>query len=149
MRQIHIFFKISNARQCLFPLFVRFVNWTPKVKLFLLWFSRWYNTGVISGSQMGSQLLQNMKIIKQIDVLLWKIWRKYGSVSYLFGYLFGCTNATHSTLIPPALGKKTFHRILHKSLSSRKEEKISNNGARASMKFCVPTILCFPTNFSL
>ena len=26
MRQIHIFFKISNARQCLFPCFVRVVN---------------------------------------------------------------------------------------------------------------------------
>ena len=31
------------------------------------------NTGVISGSQMGSQLLQNTEIIKQTDVLLWKI----------------------------------------------------------------------------
>ena len=30
-------------------------------------------TGVISGSQMGSQLLQNTEIIKQTDVLLWKI----------------------------------------------------------------------------
>ena len=30
-------------------------------------------TGVISGSQMGSQLLQNMEIIKQTDALLWKI----------------------------------------------------------------------------
>ena len=30
-------------------------------------------SGVISGSQMGSQLLQNTKIIKQTDVLLWKI----------------------------------------------------------------------------
>ena len=28
--------------------------------------------GVISGSKMGSQLLQNMEIIKQTDVLLWK-----------------------------------------------------------------------------
>ena len=33
---------------------------------------------------MGSQLLQNTEIIKQTDVLLWKIWRKYGSVFYLF-----------------------------------------------------------------
>ena len=33
---------------------------------------------------MGSQLLQNAQIIKQTDVLLWKIWQKYGSVSYLF-----------------------------------------------------------------
>ena len=33
---------------------------------------------------MGSQLLQNTEIIKQTDVLLWKIWRIYGSVSYLF-----------------------------------------------------------------
>ena len=32
-----------------------------------------YNTGVISGSQMGLQLLQNTGIIKQTDVLLWKI----------------------------------------------------------------------------
>ena len=51
-------------------------------------FSRWYSTGVISGSQMGSQmgsqLLQNSEIIKQTDVLLWKIWIRYGSVPYLF-----------------------------------------------------------------
>ena len=33
---------------------------------------------------MGSQLLQNTEIIKQTNVLLWKIWRIYGSVSYLF-----------------------------------------------------------------
>ena len=33
---------------------------------------------------MGSQLLQNTEIIKQTDVLLWKIKRIYGSVSYLF-----------------------------------------------------------------
>ena len=33
---------------------------------------------------MGSQLSQNMEIIKLTDVLLWKIWRIYGSVSYLF-----------------------------------------------------------------
>ena len=33
---------------------------------------------------MGSQLLQNTEIIKQTDVLLWKILRKYGSISYLF-----------------------------------------------------------------
>ena len=32
-----------------------------------------YTTGAISGSQMGSQLLQNTEIIKQTDVLLWKI----------------------------------------------------------------------------
>ena len=30
-------------------------------------------TCVISGSQMGLQLLQNTEIIKQTDVLLWKI----------------------------------------------------------------------------
>ena len=42
------------------------------------------NTGVISGSHMGSQLLQNTEIIKQTDVLIWKIWRKYRSVLYLF-----------------------------------------------------------------
>ena len=40
--------------------------------------------GVISGSQMGSQFLQNTEIIKQTDVLLWKIWGIYGSVLYLF-----------------------------------------------------------------
>ena len=45
-------------------------------------FSRWYNTGVISGSQMGAQLLQSMKIIKQTNIILWKIWKKYWSVSY-------------------------------------------------------------------
>ena len=33
---------------------------------------------------MGSQLLQNMEMIKQTDVSRWKIWRIYGSVSYLF-----------------------------------------------------------------
>ena len=32
-----------------------------------------YTTGVISGSPMGSQLLQHTEIIKQTDVLLWKI----------------------------------------------------------------------------
>ena len=32
----------------------------------------------------GSQLLQNTWIIKQTVVLLWKNWRKYGSVSYSF-----------------------------------------------------------------
>ena len=32
---------------------------------------------------MGSQFLQNTEIIKQTDVSLWKIWRIYGSVSYL------------------------------------------------------------------
>ena len=47
-------------------------------------FSRWHNTGVISGSQISSQLLQNTEKVKQTDVLLWKIWRKYRSVSYLF-----------------------------------------------------------------
>ena len=31
---------------------------------------------------MGSQLLQNTEIIKQTDILLWKIGRKYGAVSY-------------------------------------------------------------------
>ena len=31
-----------------------------------------------------SQLLQNTWIIKQTVVLLWKFWRKYQSVSYLF-----------------------------------------------------------------
>ena len=33
-----------------------------------------------------SQLLQNRWIIKQTVVLLWKSWRKYGSVSYLFSW---------------------------------------------------------------
>ena len=69
-RHIHICFKISNAQQCLFPHFVRFVSWTLNVKLFLIWFSRWNNTGVISGSQTGLQLLQNTEIIKQIDVII-------------------------------------------------------------------------------
>ena len=114
MRQIHIFFKISNARQCLFPHFVRFVNWILNVKLFLFWFSRWYNTGVISGSQMGSQLLQNTKIIKQTVVLLWKIWRKYGSVSYLFS----CTKQRYSNFdsieeILSALHHRTYFLLLN------------------------------------
>ena len=39
----------------------------------------------ISGTHnMGSQLLQNTDVIKQTEALLWKIWRIYGSVSYLF-----------------------------------------------------------------
>ena len=33
----------------------------------------------ISGSQMSLQLLQKAQIIKQTEVLLWKIWRKSGS----------------------------------------------------------------------
>ena len=45
----------------------------------------------ISGSQMGSQLLQNTEIFKQTDVLLWKMWGKYGSVSYLFS----CTQSNN------------------------------------------------------
>ena len=36
---------------------------------------------------MDSQLLQNKEIIKQTDILLWKICRKYRSVSYLHGCL--------------------------------------------------------------
>ena len=37
-RQVHIFFKISNAQQCIyFGLIVRFVNWTLTVKVFLRW----------------------------------------------------------------------------------------------------------------
>ena len=32
----------------------------------------------------GSQLLQKTRIIKQTDILLWKIWRKYESVLYSF-----------------------------------------------------------------
>ena len=36
-------------------------------EIVLFWFSIWYNTGVISGSQMSSQLLQNTEIIKQTD----------------------------------------------------------------------------------
>ena len=34
-RQIHFFFKISNARRSSFPCFVRFVNWTLNLKLCL------------------------------------------------------------------------------------------------------------------
>ena len=83
-RQIHTFFKIFTTQQCSFPRFVRFVNWTLNMKLFLFWFSRWYNTGEISGSQMGSQLLQNTEINKQTDASLWKNRRRrYGSVSCL------------------------------------------------------------------
>ena len=37
---------------------------------------------------MGLQLFQNTEIIKQTDILLWKIWRKYGSVSCLFSCTF-------------------------------------------------------------
>ena len=52
---------------------------------------------------MGSQLLQNAQIIKQTDVLLWKIWRKYESVSYLFS----CTVQIY-ILWPP--GRPSLHR---------------------------------------
>ena len=101
MRQVHIFFKISNAQQCLFPCIVRFVNWKLNWKLNMKLFLQLMSVGLawksaakvfrtISGSQMGSQLLQNMEIVKQTDVLLWKIWRKSGSVSFLFS----CTAAT-------------------------------------------------------
>ena len=31
------------------------------------------DTGVISGSQMGLQLLKNTETIKQTDILVWKI----------------------------------------------------------------------------
>jgi hypothetical protein len=41
---------------------------------------------------MGLQLLQNMEIIKQTDILLWKIGRKYGSVSYLFSCTYSKFN---------------------------------------------------------
>ena len=37
-----------------------------------------------SKQSSGSQLLQNRWIIKQIVILLWKNWIKYGTVSYLF-----------------------------------------------------------------
>ena len=60
-------------------------HWTWKCFSFdFCRFSRWCNTGVISVSQMGWQLLQNIEIIKQTDVSLWKILWKYGSVSYSF-----------------------------------------------------------------
>ena len=55
------------------------------------WLSGWphwhqlQNFWTISGSHnMGSQPLQNTEIIKQTDLLHWKIWRIYESVSYLF-----------------------------------------------------------------
>ena len=51
----------------------------------------------ISGSQMGSKLLQNTEIIKQTDVLLWKIWRKYRSVSYLFSCNMNAPSKIFST----------------------------------------------------
>ena len=37
----------------------------------------------------GSQLLQNKRIIKQTVLLLWKFWRKYGSISYPFSCIMG------------------------------------------------------------
>ena len=37
---------------------------------------------------LHSQILQNGGIIKQTVVLLWKFWRKYRSVSYLFSCIF-------------------------------------------------------------
>ena len=41
----------------------------------------------ISVSQPCSQRLQNTEIIKQTALSLWKIWRKYRSVSSIFIYL--------------------------------------------------------------
>jgi hypothetical protein len=73
MRQINIFFQISNARQCSFMRFVRFED----MKLFCK-----------SANQIktisGFQLLQNTWIIKKTVVLLWKNQRKFGFVSYSF-----------------------------------------------------------------
>ena len=68
----------------------------------------------ISGSQIGSQLLQNMEIIKQTDVLLWKIWRKFGSVSYLFS----CNNELYvltleCRVLIPTQQRPDHHRYLH------------------------------------
>ena len=65
--------------------YCRIVNWTLNVKVFLqlmsvglAWKSAAQIFRTISGSQMSSELLQNAEIIKQADVLLWKIWRIYG-----------------------------------------------------------------------
>ena len=61
--------------------FCKICEMNTESDFFLFWLSRWYN---ISGSQMGLQLLQNIEIVKQTDELLWKNWRKYGTVLYLF-----------------------------------------------------------------
>ena len=90
-KQIDIFFKIPNSRQCWFTHLVRFVA----VKLFLFWIKYWvrhqFSALVLSRTILitfraisGSQLLQSMWISKHIVVLLSKICRKYGSVSHSF-----------------------------------------------------------------
>ena len=81
----NIFLKVYNARKCWFTHFVRFVN----VKLFLFWIKYWVrHWGVqfwlLFRAISGSQLLQSTWIIKQTIILLWKICRKYGFVSYSF-----------------------------------------------------------------
>ena len=48
---------------------------------------------LIFGTTSGSQLWQNSWIIKQTVVLLWKFWRNYGSVSYLFSCISICASA--------------------------------------------------------
>ena len=77
MRQFYIFFKISNAQQCWFARFVRSVT----IKLFFVLIC---STGRTGRTISGSLLLQNTRIFRQTCVLLWKYWRKYGSVLYLF-----------------------------------------------------------------
>ena len=53
--------------------FCKICELNTKHKIALVWISvdsqGDINTGVFSGSKMGSQLLQNMEIIKQTDIL--------------------------------------------------------------------------------
>ena len=60
----------------------------------------------ISGSQMGSQHLQNAQVIEQTDVLLCKIWRNFGSVSYWFS----CTSTNDNNTDCIVIGWKFTRR---------------------------------------
>ena len=64
----------------------------------------------------GSQLLQNTWIIKRTVVLLWKNWRKYGAVLYLFSCKlaaqnFLCLGENYSQLfgwVEPSINQLSF-----------------------------------------
>ena len=72
--QIQIFFKISKAIRQFVWLFTHFVRFTNK-KLFLFWFAE---------LPEQFQVHNSYKTRESTVLLLWKFWRKYGSVSCLF-----------------------------------------------------------------
>ena len=138
------------------------MNWTLYKNLFLFWFSckvirivsaetilwsqyiqvrklfKGGNTvGVISGSHMCSQLLQNREIIKQSDILLWKIWRKYGSVSYLFSCKKISNRYLHSLIYNDSLkrGKKVNLRQKSNKFKEQKRCLINSKSANALFVF--------------